>query len=520
MQHVLARALQALALAAVVLQLQGCALFYQYEAISEKPPVEGSDAPLEPRLSTLQPSLTAPLTLLQQAANVATDKVLPISENDSQRIASLEIMKPWWLGGGCFICDYLDLDWHYTASKPKPITVTGADNKLAVMLPAEIKGGGGFRGEIAKWLSLTNKSFGAGAEITFKSGLGANINYCPTLVGTELDYRWNPEPYFQFIGRSCVIDGNFCFGPWNLEFGTLIDRQIRPKLGAIASELQQNVPCEPIRTELAKVWRKYSFPVKVPYDELHLNIVPRSLYFPGLGVTDKDIVFSGRLDATASLDPALGGTEPLPFPQNVPLPISPGRFSVAVPISTRYYTLNALAKQAVEQAKLSTSTSLGDVLVTPMSVEMFPTADGAQLALGVSVAVEFQYLFFLNTSGTVWLTAKPEALNSGRKIRLSNVKVTRKFTNPAWDLASVLLDTKISEAVEKGFEVDLDQALSKAEADITSAINGAGQGGTVNLAARDVKLSVGRMLAAEKAFQLEVIFDALVEANLGRVSAP
>jgi len=136
------------------------------------------------------------------------------------------------------------------------------------------------------------------------------------------------------------------------------------------------------------------------------------------------------------------------------------------------------------------------------------------------VAVEFQYLFFLNTSGTVWLTAKPEALNSGKKIRLSNVKVTRKFSNPVWDIASALLDTKISEAVEKGFEVDLDEALSKDEADITSAINSAGLGGTVNLVARDVKLGAGRMLAAEKAFQVEVIFDALVEASLGSVSVP
>lgn len=520
MHSLLRSAIRGMTLIAVLLQLHGCALLYQYEAISEKPPLEGSQTPLEPRLSTIQPSLAAPIKLLEDAANIATDKVLPIANSDQNTIASADIHLPWWLGGGCILCASLDVNWHYNAFKPKPIAISGANNRLVVDLAARVDGGAGFGGDIAKLLSLSDKSFGAGADVKVSSGLGADLNYCPTLISPGLDYRWDPEPYFQVIGRTCMLGGNFCFGPWNLEFGAQIDARIRPQLANIAATLQQNVPCQPIRSQLANVWRQYSLPVKVPYEELYLNIVPEALYFPGLGVTSSDIVFAGRLDAKVSLDAAPGSNAPLPLPQNKPLPISPGRFSLAVPISTQYYTFDALAKQALDQKKLSAHTPLGDVRVTPTKVELFPTAGGAELALGVSVAVEFQYLFFLNTSGTVWLTAKPESLDSGRRIRLSDINVTRKFSNPIWNIASLALESKIAEAIRDGFELDLGPSLIKAENDITSMINSAGQGGVVTLSAKDVKIALGRMLAAEKAFQLEVIFDAAVEANIEKVAMP
>lgn len=509
------RLLRSIFFASVALHLSGCALFYRYEAISEQPTRDASDVPLQPRLSTIQPALTVPLSSLQDAANKATEKVLPFSDTDRKRVASLEIMKPWPLSG-CWVCEYLDVDWHFTVSQPSPITVAGRNNQLVIGLPAALSGGAGFNGEIAKWLSLSNKRFGAALEINFESGLVADANFCPTLTDASLKYRWITDPYVQLVGRSCVFE--YCFGPWNLEFDGPIDASVRPQLQRVASDLQQNIPCKPIRDSLAKVWRGYSSPVKVPYEQLYLNILPQALYFPGLSVTSTDVVFSGRLDANVSLDPTAVSVEPTPLPSNTLLPISPGRFSLAVPISTQYYTFSALAKQELDKQKFRASTSLGDILVTPAKVELYPTADGQQVALGVSVAVEFQYLFFLNSSGTVWMTAKPEAVDGGRRVRLSDIKVTRKFSNPIWNVASVLLEDKVAGALRDGFELDLNEPLSKAEADITATLSNAGQGSGVTLSARDVKISVGRMLANEKSFQLEAIFDAMVEARLGEIS--
>ncbi len=499
-------------------QLGGCALFYRYEAISAQPPRDSANEALQPRASTIQPSLSMPLVVLQDAANAATSKVLPFGVSDGRRLASLEIMKPWPLSG-CWICEYLDAKWHYTVSQPNPVAIGGEANQMVVKVSAAIDGGAGFNGTIAEWLSLTNKSFSAAAEVNFSSGLTANQNFCPTLKGLDLTYRWITEPSVQLIGRSCVLGDRFCFGPANLEFGGAVDNEIRPQLQTIKSSLQQNIPCAPVRDALAKAWTTYSFPVKVPYEELFLNIVPQALYIPGLEVTSTDVVFAGRLDANVSLDPTAAPANPIPLPENKPAPISPGRFSLAVPISTRYYTFEALAKQELDRQKFIGSTPLGKVKVTPTKVDLYPTANGQQLAIGVAVAVEFQYLFFLNTSGTVWLTAKPEAVGGGRKVRLSEVKVTRKFDNPIWNIASVLLEEKVAEALGSGFEMDLSQSFSKAEGDITNMINNAGQGG-VRLVASDVKIGVGRMLANEKAFQVEGLFDAKVDATLGRIAVP
>ena len=503
----------------LAVQLSGCALFYKYEAISDKPPRDGSDVPLTSRASTLQPHLTAPLGLLTNSANAAAAKVIPIQPepHGTSRAVSLEIMKPWWLGGGCFICEYVDVIWHFQASQPSPITITGGSDRLALTVPAAITGGAGFNGEIAKWLSLRDKSFDAAAAVTFSTGFAADRNYCPTLTNPELSYAWIRNPTVELVGENCVF--GYCFNAWRLDLSRIADKAIGSKLSDIAGSLQQNIPCTPIREGLAKVWHGYSFPIKVPYEQLNLNIAPRALYLPGLGVTNTDLVFTGRLDADVSLDPVPISIDPLPLPSNDPLPISSGRFSLSVPISTQYYTFNALAKQELDKQKLVTHTSLGNLRITPTQVELYPTADGQALALGVSVAVEFQYLFFLNSSGTVWFTATPEAVDSGRRIRLRDIKVTRKFSNPIWDVASVILEDKIADALSKGFELDLNDPLSKVEADITSKVNNVSQGG-VSLSAHDVKISVGRMLANEKAFQLEAIFDAQVDASLGKIPLP
>lgn len=505
---------------AVLTQLGGCALFYRYGPISEQPTREPANAPLEVRASTLQPDLSMPLAALQGAANAAASTVLPFEQDGSQRLAEIRIEKPWPFYG-CLICESLDAQWHYKVDQPSPIVVAGDPNlnRVVVNLPAAINGGAGFNGEIAKWLSLNNKSFGAAVEVRFASGLAADRNFCPSLSGLDLDYRWITDPYIQLIGRSCVLGNNFCFGPANLEFAGDVDRQIRPQLQTIASTLQHNIPCAPVRDSLSKAWKPYSFPVKVPYEELFLNIMPQALFFPGLQVNSTDITFVGRLDAKVSLDPSPLPSTSIPLPENKPAPISPGRFSLAVPISTQYYTFGALAKQALDQQKFISETSVGRVRVLPRKVDLYPTAGGQQLALGVAVAVEFEYLFFLNTSGTVWLTAKPEAVGGGRKVRLSEIKVTRKFTNPIWKIASVLIEDRLTQAIKDGFEVDLNQPFSTAEADITKLINNAGQG-EVKLTASDVKIGLGRMLANDRAFQVEALFDAKVDASLGQIAIP
>jgi Domain of unknown function (DUF4403) len=491
-------------------QLSGCALFYNYDAISEKPLRGGLSEPIAPSGSTIQPALTMPLADLEEAANVAAGKVLPFSGNGNQRLAEFEVRDP--IFHSCLLCGSIDANWNYTVSKPSRIKVSGGQDLLSIVLPARVEGRGGLGGDLAHLIAVDEKSFLAAANIDLGMRLRANRQYCLEVQADQPSYSWTDGPSVDVVGQNCLA--GVCFGPLKVDIRDQIDPTIRQQLPTVAAGLQGAIPCGPIRESISKVWRGYSLPVKLPYQDLYLNISPKALYFPGLGVTTTDLVFAGRLDATVALEATPGSNAPLPLPINNPLPITPGRFSLAVPISTPYYTFEALATQLLQGRRYTAQTPIGNVTVLPRRVEVFPS--GEKIALGISFEVQYQYLF-LNTSGTIWLTAKPTTKDNGRRIRLEEIVVTRKFSSPIWEFASALLQEKVVAAAQDGFELDMNPPLSSAEADLTRIINEAGQSSGIALSAKDVKLSVGRILTNDKLFQLEALLDASVEAKLGSI---
>lgn len=492
--------------ATLLVQLSGCAMLYNYDAISKKPVKGGLLEPMQPRLSTIQPALTIPLSELQAAANSAAAGVLPFSDKGDPKIASIEVTGPFGI-----VLGRVDLDahWNYTVTQPAQVRVKGGQDKLTISLPAQIDGGAGFGGDLAAILKLDNKNFGAAANFLFESGLRANTQFCPELINPDLDYQWITPPYVELVGESCILDA--CIGPWGINLESQVNPKLRPMLQKVAADLQKGIQCEPVRESLAKIWRGYSFPVTLPYEKLYLNVSPKAMHFPGLGVNSTDILVAGRLDATVSLDAVPGASAPIPLPQNIPIPISPGRFSIAIPISTQYYTFEALANQLLTGKKFVTPTPIGKATILPIRVEVYPSGD--KIAIGISFAVEYP-IFFLNSSGTVWLTAKPTAIDNGRRIQLSDVRVTEKFSNPIWNFAAVVLQETITKAVADGFELDLNPPLSQSENQLVKIIDEAGQGSGVSMNARDVKIGVGRILTNDKVFQIEAILDAIVDAKL------
>lgn len=125
--------------------------------------------------------------------------------------------------------------------------------------------------------------------------------------------------------------------------------------------------------------------------------------------------------------------------------------------------------------------------------------------------LDYRYRLF-NTSGTVWFAGRPEAANAGKAIRINDIAVTRKFDNPIWAVASLLLEETIRQAVADGFLVDLTKPLSDAERQLSESLNKAGHGKGFTLQAKDVSIAVGRILTNDAALQAEGLFDAVVEA--------
>lgn len=506
---------RALLLAISSFMASGCALFdfvHKYEAISEPPPKGGLNEQLQPRASTIQPALSLPISELQGAANAAAAKVLPFSDRGRERIGEIRIEDFF---GNCIICESLDANWHYTAGFPpgKAIVLSGGQDRLAVTVPAKMDGGVGFGGDLADLFDLEDKSINAEVEATIASGLRADINFCPRFIGPSLNYHWITPAQIEVVGKNCIFGA--CVGPWRINFASLIDPHIRSAIPRVLAELEKGVPCEPVRGALAQIWRNYSFPIVVPYIErMYLNIEPKSMYFPGLGVTSSDILVAGRLDAIVAVQPTPGPAGPIPLPQNVPAPITPGRFSIAVPISAKYYTFEALAKQELFRNEFQSDSPLGEVQVRPKNVTIYPSQD--RIAIGIAFVLDFDFWLF-NTSGTVWLAAKPTAIDGGKKIRISDVTVTRKFSSPIWEVASVLLEGRVRDAIANGFELDLTQPIQTAEKQLTDIISQAGQGNGFVLTAEDVRIGIGRIMTNDDLFQLEVVLDAIVRAKLERI---
>jgi hypothetical protein len=164
--------------------------------------------------------------------------------------------------------------------------------------------------------------------------------------------------------------------------------------------------------------------------------------------------------------------------------------------------------------KFRADTPLGRITVRPKRVEVYPSRD--KLAIGIAFVLDYQYAI-LNTSGTLWLSATPSASAGGKKILLSEIAVTRKFSNPIWKVASVLLQDTLANAISKGFELDLAPPLLAAERQLSTALTQAGQQGGIVFAPSDVRIGVGRILTNDKLFQVEAILDAQVDAELGSV---
>jgi hypothetical protein len=503
-----------IAIAISPLLLSSCAWFdflHRYDAISEPPVKGGTDLVLEPRASTIEPSVRLPVAALQSAGNNAASKVLPFSASGRENLASWDLRDP--IFHGCIFCGSLDADWSYTAGLSRPISVSGAQDRISITIPAGLNGRAGLAGDIANLFSLSGKNLSAQVEANLRTGFSADRRYCPAASGVTLDYRWLQGPEVEVIGQNCAF--GLCVGPWAYNFAGSVDPEIRKRLPQMVAGLESAIPCEPVRDGLGKVWKRYGFPVELPYlGRMFVNVTPTALFIPGVRVDTQDLTFSGRLDAVVSLQSTAIGEEPLPLPENTAAPTSPGRFELNVPIETPYAALERLMQQAVLGRSYRLETPLGWITVRPKNIELYPSRD--EVAIGIAFVLDYDR-YLLGTSGTVWFAGKFDASSDGKRIQISKMAMTRKFTNPIWTIASALFEGEVQKAVADGFVLDLSQPLQDVESQVTAALSHSGEGLGVNVNASNVSIGVGRIATGAERLQVEGQFRATVQAAVEQV---
>lgn len=400
----------------------------------------------------------------------------------------------------------LNADWD-VAYKPGAIGVARAGDLLKVTVPVAFSGGAGFDGGIARALSVNRKNIDGEAVVSASLSLALDERFCPVLTVRDTDFGWVREARIEVIGRSVIL-GVIRFGPEYLNVGRHFNGPIRDKLAELAAGAARAIPCDPVRAEIAKAWKKYSLPLTVEgQPPLYLNGWPEKLGSTGLLSEDMGIRLGLMLSGKAAVETKAGETGPLgELPAHVTLPAQPGLIKLAVPVKVEYDKLKEAVKAAVASKQpFEQDTPAGKVSVVLQNFEFYPSGD--RLAIGVTFKADAPSSIF-DTNGTAWLSVRPEVGADGKSIRLADANIFRKVDNQAVSLLTAVFEQKINQVIVGAAQYDLRNDEKKLVGTLQQAISDPAKTGGVRLTVTSPSVAFGRIAIEEKALALEGLFKA------------
>jgi hypothetical protein len=456
--------------------------------------------------------VSVPYSALATAANNATNGMA------FEASGNPDLWDPSWsIAGVTVFSGNLGGSYDIKANKNGPITVSNANPGLAISVPVAFSGTAGVNGTLANWFSVTGKNFSGAFHANASTQIVANQQFCPQLQNQSVSASWDPPASVEVVGHACVYKDILCWGPWNLDISGSATGPLNSALSNGFSQVNSMMPCQPIQNDLAKVWKNYSFPLTIPdAPPLYVNVKPQALYVPGVSTDSNGATVNARLDAYITVDPTAGSTAPItPLPQNQPLPQAPGNFSISVPLSVPYASMQAAATAQLVGKEFTVGAGAEQIKIWPKKIEIYPSGD--KLVIGVGFALH-QAIYILNTSGTVWFEGSLQADSTGQKIVISNVAITRQFSNPIWDIASVLLQGQIQNAVSQGFVVDLTSTLNTAKGQMATGLSNMNADSSVKVTVANPSIGVGRIYTGDTNLTVEGLLTAKVLADLGSIS--
>lgn len=403
------------------------------------------------------------------------------------------------------IRECINADWD-VAYKPGAIAVARAGELLKVTVPVAFSGGAGFDGGIARLLSVNRKSIDGAAVVSASLSIALDERFCPVLTVKDTEFSWISEARIEVIGRSEVI--GIRFGPEYLNFGRHFNGPIRTKLADLAAGAARAIPCDPVRAEIAKAWKKYSLPLSAEgQPPLYLNGWPQKLGSTGLLSEDTGIRLGLMLSGKAAVETKAGETGSLgELPAHVTVPAQPGVINFAVPVRVDYDKLKAAVNAAVASKQpFEQDTPAGKVSVVLQDIEFYPSGD--RLAIGVNFKADAPSSIF-DTAGTVWLSVRPEVGADGKSIRLADANIYRKVDNQTVSLLTAVFEQKINQVIVDAAQYDLRNDEKKLVDALQQAISDPAKTGGVRLTVTSPSMAFGRIALEEKALALEGLFKA------------
>ena len=465
--------------------------------MSGRPVQTASTLPLTPKESSVVASVFVSHATLQTALNGIAQK-LAGSQSGSE---DLECVRNRWPR----IRECLTANWDVSYSAGN-IGVSKAGQLVKVSVPVTFSGGAGFGGGIASALSVGRKNFDGAAVVSASLSAELDEGFCPILTVRDTEFSWEREARIEVIGRTRVF-GIFNIGPLHLNVGRHFNGPVREALRKAAEGAGRAIPCDPMRAEVAKMWKRYSVPLATEgQPTLYLNAWPEKVGSSGLLSEDTGIRIALMLSGKAAVETSPGQTTPLgDLPAHVKLEAQAGQLNLAVPLKIEYAKLketlnNALSSQAFEQ-----DTVAGKVSVKLSDFEFFPSEN--RVAVGVTFQADMPTGIF-DTRGTAWLLALPEVGADGKTVRLTEVDIYRKIDNKTVNVLSTIFEGQIRKAIADAAHYDLRNDEQTLIASLQSSISDPTKTAGVRLTITDPSIQFGRIAVEESALTVEGLFKA------------
>jgi len=479
------------------------------QLLSQKPAQAASNTKFQAGTSTMAPSLSISYRTLGDAANTAADKFSgPRSGTTRIGCSPAAVGAPNAAIGLPQNC--VDFDWHITAARNGTITAKRNGQGVGFEIPVKFAGNGGFKGDVANSLQLSNRNFDGSFVVTISGVLKPDKDFCPKLDQAVTHFAWVTPPQIDLIKTTCIDAAGVkaCFGPWKLPVGTMLTGEINKSLADQVNAINGKIACNDLRDALRKVWKPWSFPVTLANaPPFYVNVDPKALSIPGVTVDDEGVNVAARLDVATSVTTQKPAEQPpAGLPQNTPLDTQPGRFSLHVPIAVPYGILASTPSGRITGKPIKA----GGMAITPVKVEMFPS--NGKLAIGVTFRADAPAKL-RGQSGTVWYMAEPAVENGGHLIKLKYLALTPKTDSRLWQLRPAL--DRLPPAVGATYSYDLGPAVQEARAKVREAIADPKNTGGARITVANDNLRLGRTVLLTDAFVVEGDFDADVTVALG-----
>lgn len=273
----------------------------------------------------------------------------------------------------------------------------------------------------------------------------------------RLRYKWSQPPGIDFLGQR-------------ITFTEQADRELKP----IVRQLERSLPREldklRLRPMVEEVWRQgfTSIELNAENPPVWMRLTPRRPIFNGYSVSNGIIKLDLGIEAVT--ETFVGPRPANPEPTDLPTPgkaREQDRLNFFIPVVADYAELKPVIQRALTRraTRPFEVPGIGAIGAAFANVDAYGTGNG-RIAVGFDVTARPVSMAIAETSGRIWLEARPINKEGSVQVAFADVSVSGDIARAGGDLLLQLANSPavaeaIAEAVGQNFTKDYDELLVK-----------------------------------------------------------